>query len=346
MLAKVIICKIDNIIYTNAYNIDGKLEYYLQDLVEPFLESIYLAKITSINKHNRLAFIDYLNNKVGVINLPIKNKLQTGSKILCQMRWRGDNNKYAKFSSEVKLIGKYVILTNDKNHHYSQALNKRKDLKEISNKFKDYGIIFRSAINDLEDLSVVEKEILLLILKQDKIYKLSNSSEKLLLMQGVGNYIQLLRDSKLSKDCNIIVNDEEIFQIVKQYLDLWLIREITLDSQAKIIDALKTLDDVVKINNGSLVFHKLSGINLIDINSYSSKLDFYQVNYLAIDEIVRLTKLYDLNGIILIDFIKNMSIQQQKNLIDILNAKFIEDWKHVRILGFTKSGICEIIRNK
>ncbi len=346
MLTKVIICKIDNMVYTNAYNIDGKLEYYLQDLVEPCLESIYLAKITSINKRNRLAFIDYLNNKVGVINLPIENKLQTGSKILCQMRWRADNNKHAKFSSEVKLIGKYVILTNEQHHHYSKTLNRREDLKELSGKFKDYGIIFRSAINDLKDISVIEDEILSLIIKQNKIYKLSNSSEKLLLMQGVGNYIQLLRDSSLSKDCTIIVNDEEIFQIVRQYLNLWLIHEVILDPQAKIIDTLKTLGDVIKINNGSLVFHKLSGINLIDINSYSSKLNFYQVNYLAIDEIVKLIKLYDLNGIILIDFIKNMSIQQQKNLVDNLTAKFIEDWRHVRILGFTKSGICEIIRNK
>ncbi len=41
-----------------------------------------------------------------------------------------------------------------------------------------------------------------------------------------------------------------------------------------------------------------------------------------------------------------MSAQQQKNIVDSLITKFNEDWRHIRVLGFTKAGFCEIIRNK
>ena len=75
-------------------------------------------------------------------------------------------------------------------------------------------------------------------------------------------------------------------------------------------------------------------------------LSFYKINYLAIDEIIRQIKLRDLTGIILVDFIKNMSIKNQEQLTDKMTRMLINDWRHTKILGFSKAGIFELIRNK
>ena len=43
--------------------------------------------------------------------------------------------------------------------------------------------------------------------------------------------------------------------------------------------------------------------NIIDINSSNTRLSGFNVNYLAINEVIKQIKLQDLRGIILIDFI-------------------------------------------
>ena len=96
----------------------------------------------------------------------------------------------------------------------------------------------------------------------------------------------------------------------------------------------------------TLEINQLSGINLIDINSQDTNLAFYQVNYLAIDVIIHQIWLRDLTGIILIDFIKNMSLSEQQKIVNKLTSILSKDWRKSDVLGFTRAEICEIIRSK
>ena len=155
--------------------------------------------------------------------------------------------------------------------------------------------------------------------------------------------MQLLREARLSPSIEIYTNDEVIFDHLEPYLDLWLLDTIHLDRALTANPMDKLPKDYAEFG---LEIHKLSGINLIDINSKSAPLNFYQVNYLAIDEIVRQIWLQDLTGIILLDFIKNMSVEENHKLLAKLNGYLENDWRKNQVLGFTRAGICEIIRNK
>jgi Rne/Rng family ribonuclease len=341
MLSKIIIYTDKQNSYTFAYNSSSQLEYYLVDSLESNSQGVFLAKITNIQSRNNLAWINYEFDKVGVINLPKGHSLQNGSKIVCQMTSIGSHSKMPKLSQEIKLAGKYVVLLPAlKTHHYANSLIEHQKLDEISKKYKDIGLIFRSSINSLTDLKVVEAEILLL---SSKLVAIAKPSTLGCVLDGIPNYIELLY--KYSEGLNIVTNSNKIFDSLKSCIDLWGIDELSLDSD---IDKPNIeLNNVAVTSNGiKLNIHKLSGINLIDIDSGSSNLSFYQVNLLAIDDIVKQIKLHDLSGIILIDFIKNMSNKECLILSDKIKKLFQDDWRRNKVLGFTKAGLCEIIRSK
>src|SRR6185437_5686676 len=301
MLTKLLIIENESDIQSFAYNKSGSLIYHLsEDKKASNLEAIYKARINSVNKKSKFAYIDYAPNLQGIVNLKNTN-VQSGSDLLCQLVWQGDQNKLPKLSEEIKLLGKYVIvLPNTSQHFFSKQL-KSSPLTELSNKYQGNGIIFRSSIDAISVYSIIENEINFLI-KQAGILK--HWQEKPIGQLTASGYkvMQLLREARLSPSIEIYTNNEAIFDYLTPYLELWQLDAISLDESL----AANPGDELLKNHaEFGLEIHKLSGINLIDINSKNAPLNFYQVNYLAIDEIVRQIWLQDLTGIILLDFIKN-----------------------------------------
>jgi ribonuclease G len=343
--------------YMVGYSKDSKPEYFIKYSISlsSTLESIFLAKVVDINNKNKTAFVNYSEDKIGFVNLnQSKNQnLQKGSQLSCQLTWLGDDSKLAKLEDNINFVGRYVILVNRNIHKF--ACDKTLEIREIANKYLDYGVIFRSSINSLTDLSIVDDELQQLINKMDEVLRISISKSSVqCLEQGLPFYLQVLRNLRYSEEIHIITNCQSVFDNILPYMDLWQIDQLTIDKRLQTdIVSLNNLvhQNIISHNNYSLEIHKLSGINLIDINSGAgypgtSKLSFYQVNYLAIEEIVRQIKLRDLSGIILLDFIKNMTFAEKQQIYNRLEMLFKDDWRHVRLLGFTNAEIFEIIRNK
>lgn len=358
MLKKLIIYTNNQARYTLGYDQHNDLSYFFHESRDNFYGGIFFTRVTKFIQQNRLAFIDYMeNNKQkcssGVLNWPQNlTNLQSGTSLICQMTWPGDSNKQAKFSSDVKYLGKYVILLSQTTKHYfSKDVIKTNELVSLAQKYTGRGIIFRSAINGLDNLDLVIQEIILLNKQKVEVESSAvNLSMPKQLMVGTSNYMGLLRNLELSDELVIEVNDESIFNSIKPYVDLWQID--CLDFKPKL--QIELPDNLINRNNPfsitvhniNLLIHNLSGINLIDVNGLGSKLTFYKINYLAIDEIVKQIKLLDLTGIILIDFIKNMTIREEEQLCQKLTDLLVDDWRQNIVLGFTKAGITEIIRNK
>jgi ribonuclease G len=355
MLAKLeIICDNDQI-QSRGYLGNGDLSYCLNEsFVTDGLEAIYIAKIERRNPKNKLAFINYAPDKNGVINLVDKSsKLQDGAYLLCQMNWAGDVGKKPKFTESVKLIGRFVIvLPNTNRHYFARDLLDKSKLDILRSKYDQMGLIFRSQINNINDLSVVEAEINLLNQKLELINQASKNTINQIIPPTY-KFIQLLRGVEFTDEFEIITNNQKIFDLLQPYLDLWLIGSISFDPELNLTvilpsdDQDKLFANLVTTKQGiTLEINQLSGINLIDINTRDTNLTFYQVNYLAIEEVIRQIWLRDLTGIILVDFIKSMSLIEQQKIIDKLAGISNKDWRQTQVLGFTKAGICELIRTK
>jgi ribonuclease G len=246
-----------------------------------------------------------------------------------------------KFSEDIKFIGKYVIVApNTTEHVFSKQLTA--EPYDISDKYLDTGLIFRSSVEDVTNDKLIENEIDFLI-KQAEIIKAWQQLPLGLLNQPTYKFMQLLREAKLSPKTHVYTNSQLLFDRIVPYTNLWQFAGVDLDKSL----AIPSDEISIKIYaEFGLELHKLSGINLIDINSKNAPLSFFSVNYLAIDEIVRQILLQDLTGIILLDFIKNMSMFDQQKILAKLTKCMSNDWRRNQILGFTKAGICEIIRNK
>lgn len=342
MLAKLLIIENESNIQSFAYDESGSLIYHINEDNKAFnLEAIYKARINSVNKKSKFAYVDYGPNLQGIINLKNTN-VQAGSDLICQLMWQGDQNKLPKLSEEIKLLGKYVIVLPKSSHHFFSKQLKSSPITKLSVKYQDIGIIFRSSIDAISDYSIIENEITFLS-KQADILKHWLELPIGQLTTSTYKFMQLLREARLFPSIEISTNNEVLFDYLLPYLDLWQLDAISLDESL-------TANPMDKLPKGysqfGLEIHKLSGINLIDINSKNAPLNFYQVNYLAIDEIVRQIWLQDLTGIILLDFIKNMSVEENHKLLAKLSGYLENDWRKNQVLGFTRSGICEIIRNK
>lgn len=347
MINKIYIYNSQNTIYTLVYDDSKQLIYQLIESEDTYNQGIFLGKVNQVYSKSRIAWVNYKDDLTGILNLTKQHLLQSGSNIACQMTWEGDEKKSPKFSHELKLTGKYVILVNSKNHFYAKGLLNNKRFDEISNKYKNYGLIFRSALNYLENLDFLEQEIKSLISVLNSIDdKIRNSSFNQQIYPGTPKYLTFLKNIIYSKELNIYTNCEKIYNNLQKYQELWQIFKINFDKNID-LKLVQNFDNQINNNGIFITFHKLSGINLIDIDSRNTNLNFYQVNYLAIDLIIQRIKLQDLCGIILIDFIKNMNLKQQVSIAEKINNLLCSnDWRKNEILGFTKSGIFEIIRKK
>ena len=339
MLNKIIIYATSSEIHTFAYS--HRLEYYLIDADSCLNQAVFYAKVVNLFSKNGIAWVNYIADQTGIINLAQKSLLQQGSRLLCQMNWEGDSEKKAKLSTEIKLAGKYVVVLDSKLHHFARGLKDTAKLAQISNKNQHIGLIFRSAINNLADLSFVEAEIEILAPRLSLI-KQGNFSAPQQLSPGIPKYMELLHNC--SGDYSVITNSDAIFNQLKPYVDIWQIEQLTLDENL-FAGGMPKVSAETKHESG-IHLHKLSGINLIDVDSNNSQLSFFQVNYLAVDEIVHQIKLNDLYGIILIDFIKNMGVPEQGRINEKLGKLLKDDWRRNKVLGFSNAGICEIIRSK
>jgi Rne/Rng family ribonuclease len=343
MLKKVDILVCGLQIETFAYDQTGSLLFHVIDNLHSNLESIYKARINSLNKKSKIAYIDFLPNMQGIVNLK-DIATQPGNHLICQMVWGGDDKKLPKFSEDIKIFGKYVIvLPNDHRHFFSKKLKNKDLLSGLSNKYANLGLIFRSSIDDLTDYDLLIAEIELLAGHQNTAKAWQEAGVGVLVAVSGYKFMQLLREAQLAPNIEVTTNNQEIFDRVMPYLDIWQLYSIRLDQAIK-IEVWEVQDK--QHAEFSLEVHKLSGINLIDINSKNAPLNFYQVNYLAIDEIIRQIWRHDMTGIILLDFIKNMSAHQEQQLVTRLTEQLTFDWRQHQVLGFTKAGICEIIRNK
>jgi ribonuclease G len=350
LLNKVIIVRQAEHVYAFAYSA-GKLVFVTQDLPGAASESIFYAKITKLNAANHTAFVEYLSGVSGFINLPSKLNVQSGSLLPVQLTWQGNEQKQAKLRYGWSLIGKYVVYLADtpvriKTTELSQPLRDR--ITQAVQEFPAQWVL-RSCVDDKLDFAVVAEEMKDLYQQALTIKANAKCGQ---VYAGMANYLKLLRSLKLAENCEIISNDPLIHEQLLAYQNLWQIDILSFDPKlngAELIAEYKHLlaSSLVNLSNGaSLEINTLSGISLIDVNSNQSNLAGHKLNFLVLDAIYQQICLRNLQGIILLDLVKNMSDVEQQRILLYLTKLFKNDLTNTKILGFSHSGLCEIIRNK
>ncbi|MDW8066318.1 MAG: Rne/Rng family ribonuclease [Aquificaceae bacterium] len=299
--------------------------------------------------------------------LPLKDEsYRIGESLVVQMVREPEGEKGAKLTTNIKLVGKYLIyFPKGKEIKCSSKVNledRERLCSLIEGELKDEGVILRSSAVNVE-VGLIKEELQKLRNTWHWIQKRAKSLKKpQVILEEYPVYIRLIRDHW--QDIEEIVSDDPlIWNSVASFLEdfeprllrknIYIKDPATYIQNYRLHDALRSVfNKVVWLRGGGyIVIEETEAFTVIDVNSGDPTGSCHEENALrtnmeAVGEIVRQILLRDIGGIILIDFI-DMKKQENKNLIiNTMQSAFGEEACGVTIYGFTKLGILEMSRRK
>jgi ribonuclease G len=312
------------------------------------------------------------------INLPdipkegsITDVLKQGDEVLVQIAKEPISTKGPRLTSEVSLAGRYLVIMPFGNKvSVSQKIKsaeERARLKQLiqSIKPKNFGVIVRTSA---EERRVAELDMELKTLVKhwdDNMTKILRNKVPSLIYEESGRTVGLLRDIYNPSFEHIYINDEDVYNEIKEYIGIIAPDRVKIVEHYK--DELPIFDNfgitkqlksgfgkTVTFKNGAyLIIEHTEAMHVIDVNSGNrSKSSTDQentaidVNLAAAEEIARQLRLRDMGGIIVVDFIDMHEMDNRQKLFDQMRDFMANDRAKHNILQLSKFGLLQITRQR
>jgi ribonuclease G len=301
----------------------------------------------------------------------ISDVLQPGQEILIQIAKEPISTKGLRISCEISIAGRYVVLVPfSERVSVSQKIKNTEEKERLKNlilniKPKNFGIIIRT-VAEGKNLTDLETDLKDLMKKWDDLYKeLKNASPPYKALGELDRASAFLRDMLNSSYSSITVNDQEVYDDIRNYLqniapdkenilklyksNLPIFEHFGLEKQIKSL-----FGKTVTMKSGAyLIIEKTEALHVIDVNSgnrsnsdMSQENNALEVNLEAAAEIARQLRLRDMGGIIVVDFIDMHNPENRKTLYQRLKEEMAEDKAKHTILPPSKFGLVQITRER
>ncbi|GHT72340.1 ribonuclease G [Bacteroidia bacterium] len=302
----------------------------------------------------------------------IADVLKVGDEIMVQIAKEPISTKGPRLTSEISFAGRYIVVIpfGDK-VSVSQKIKSNEErvrLKQLilSIKPKNFGVIVRTSA---EGRRVVEldTELKTLVKRwEDNMSKLLKSPKiPSLLYEETGRAVALLRDIFNPSFEHIYINDEPVYNEVRDYVSVIAPDRVNIvelykgelpiyDNYAVTKQLKSGFGRTVSFKNGAyLIIEHTEAMHVIDVNSGNrSKSNTGQentatdVNLSAADEIARQLRLRDMGGIIVVDFIDMSEADNRQKLYDHMRTLMANDRARHNILPISKFGLMQITRQR
>ena len=311
----------------------------------------------------------------------IGDYLQPGDLIPVQVIKEPINTKGPRVTAEISMAGRNMVLIpfTDK-VMVSQKIRRdseRNRLKQLLQAIRpaNYGIIVRTVAEGKKSAEL-DNELRILIKRWEDTVKTLQRPPKVnhdkrqkdneirLISEEIGRTIGVIRDVFTPEFSAIVINDETIYNEVRQYVELIAPESAKIvklyNKEQPIFDAYD-ITRQMKVGLGRTVGFKKGGYLIIDrtealfsidVNSGSKKLfedqeeNAFQFNMLAADEIAHQLRLRDIGGIIIVDFIDMDSKENQQKLYEHMRELMRTDRARHNILPLSKFGLMQITRQR
>ncbi len=300
----------------------------------------------------------------------IADVLNVGDTLLVQVSKEPINTKGPRLTAEISIAGRNIVLIPFSDGvMVSQKIKReaeRQRLKQLMLSIKPFGfgIIVRTVAED-KRAAELDNELRLLVERWEQTVKTLQQREPVsLVSEEMGRTLGIIRDVLSPDFTSIQVNDPDIYQEVRHYLELIApesakIVKLYKESQPifdhfDITRQMKTgLGRTVGFKHGGyLIIDKTEALFSIDVNSGSKKIyedqeeNAYQFNMLAADELVHQLRLRDIGGIIIVDFIDMDSKEHQQQLYEYVRKLMDRDRAKHNVLPLSKFGLMQITRQR
>ena len=302
----------------------------------------------------------------------IQNTLQCGQEILVQIVKEPISTKGPRLTCEISFPGRFLVLIpfQDKVSVSSKikSAEERARLKQLiqSIKPKNFGVIVRT-VAEGKRVAELDTELKVLLKRCEDTFIKAQKATTLptLAYEETSRTVAMLRDLFNPSYENIYINDEEVYNEVKDYVTL------IAPERAKIVkfyngklpifdnfDVTKQIKSsfgkTVSYKQGAyLIIEHTEALHVVDVNSgnRSKSKDGQEANALdvnlgAADELARQLRLRDMGGIIVVDFIDMNLAEDRQKLYERMCENMKKDRARHNILPLSKFGLMQITRQR
>ena len=302
----------------------------------------------------------------------VQTTLKQGQEVLVQVVKEPISTKGPRLTCELSFAGRYMVLMPfyDKVSVSSKIKKseERARLKQLvqSIRPKNFGIIVRTSAEG-KRVAELDKEMKALIKRwEDTITKAQKATKvPQLVFEETGRAVALLRDVFDPTYDGIYVNNEDIYNQVKDYVSLiapdksdivkMYTGNVPIFDNFNVTKQLKSgFGKTVNYKHGAyLIIEHTEAMHVVDVNSGTrikkendQEANALETNLGAADELARQLRLRDMGGIIIVDFIDMKLPEDRQMLYERMCKNMQKDRAKHNILPLSKFGLMQITRQR
>ncbi|MBF4694875.1 ribonuclease E/G [Fusibacter ferrireducens] len=341
------------------------------------LGNIYLGKIIQFSDEIEGVFVDIGTSMNGFLQkkeilrrvprdqkkLPLNKLLSKNQLIPVQVSKESYQVKGPQLTTDISLAGKYVVLLPfSRGVKYSKRITEKIPKAAIETQIRsidnaECGWIIRSIVNEVSDISMIQRDVMRMYDLWKRIEKIINLSSKVIQLYEANGFFESMYRQFYSSEVEMVQYtnaslkttllelgfEKNTLKAVKSKNALF--KEMGLNIKAFLFETL------FKYKEGySFTLDELEAFTIIDVNSgqykAASKADMTrEVNLLSAQAIKDKLLARNISGVILIDFIDMGSHNEMTFLKELSETVFTRD-DDFHILGITKLGLLEMTRKR
>ena len=302
----------------------------------------------------------------------VATTLQKDQEVMVQIVKEPSSTKGPRLTAELSFAGRFLVLVpfNDKVSVSSKIKSgeERARLKQLiqSIKPKNVGVIVRT-VAEGKRVAELDTELKILLKRwEDAITKVQKTTKRpQLVYEETSRVVALLRDLFNPSYENIYVNDEQVFNEVKDYITLIAPEKANIvklyTGKVPIFDNFNITKQIkssfgktVNYKHGAyLIIEHTEAMHVVDVNSGTrtkaekgQEGNALEVNLGAADELARQLRLRDMGGIIIVDFIDMNLAEDRQMLYERMCQNMSKDRARHNILPLSKFGLMQITRQR
>tara|TARA_Y100000589_G_scaffold113143_3_gene107532 strand:- start:3503 stop:5056 length:1554 start_codon:yes stop_codon:yes gene_type:complete len=301
----------------------------------------------------------------------MEDVLKKNDTILVQVSKEPISTKGPRVVAEISLAGRYLVLVPFSNRvSISQKIKDEKEKKRLIRLMKSivpegFGVVIRTVAQNKKVVDL-DTDLRNLIRRWIDVYKkLKGVKPPKLISVERSKVLSLLRDILNDQFTKISVDNKEIFEEVKLYLQKFVPEKeniLTHHSAKKSLFNFYNVEKQIKTSFGKsvsmkkgayLVIEHTEAMHVIDVNSgnrtnkhETQEQNALEVNLQAAAEVARQLRLRDMGGIIVVDFIDMHLAENRKKVTEALRDYMKEDRAKHKVLPPSRFGLIEITRQR
>ena len=302
----------------------------------------------------------------------VQQALTVGQEVLVQIVKEPISTKGPRLTGELSFAGRYLVLMPFGNKVSVSTKIKsgeeRARLKQLIHSIKPQNCsVIVSTVAEGKRVAELDSEMKILTKRwEDVISKVQKTQKRpQQVFEETGRAVALLRDLFNPSYENIYVNDEEVFNDVKDYVTLIAPEKANIvklyTGKVPIFDNFNVTKQIkssfgktVNYKHGAyLIIEHTEALHVVDVNSGNrsrsengQEANALDVNLGAADELARQLRLRDMGGIIVVDFIDMNLAEDRQMLYERMCKNMQKDRARHNILPLSKFGLMQITRQR